>query len=214
MSSAARSALHKYSDAVLSTLRGIDVDALDPAAQLRFWSSLLDLPPVDDRALELGRGSLRFVPAEHPKTVKNRLHLDLASTSAQHQADIVGRARSLGAVPVDVGQRDVAWVVLADPEGNEFCVLEPRDEYLRRGPLAAVVIDARDPAAQARFWSATTGLAITRSQEVLASLAQDSSYFIEFIQVPTAKEAPNRVRLRVDGSAPPTDPEGNEISVS
>ncbi|MBO0681272.1 VOC family protein [Mycolicibacterium sp. S2-37] len=196
-----------------NSLRGVDIDAVDTAAQLRFWSTLLELSPVGDSALTLGPGTLRFVAAEHPKSVKNRLHLDLASTSGRHQAEIVERARGLGAVPVDVGQRDVPWVVLADPEGNEFCVLEPRDEYLGLGPVAAVVIDALDPTAQARFWAPTTGLPITREHEIYASLGQDGAYFVEFIRVPTAKDAPNRLRLRVEGPAPRSDPEGNEISV-
>jgi hypothetical protein len=64
--------------------------------------------------------------ASDPKTGKNRVHLDLASTSAAHQAELVGRLRDLGATPADVGQGDVPWVVLADPEGNELCVLSPR----------------------------------------------------------------------------------------
>jgi hypothetical protein len=56
-----------------------------------------------------------------PKTVRN-----LATTSAAHQADLVGRLADLGATPADVSQGDVSWTVLADPEGNEFDVLTPR----------------------------------------------------------------------------------------
>lgn len=196
-----------------NNLRGIDIDAVDPASQLQFWSALLDGVPTGITALPLGPGELRFVRIGAPKAAKNRLHLDLAATSATHQKALVDRARDLGAVPVDVGQRDVPWVVLADPEGNEFCVLEPREEYLGLGAVAAVVIDALDPAAQARFWSAQTGLAITRERDILASLAQEGSYFVEFIKVPAAKTAPNRVRLRVTGGRPGVhrDPEDNEF---
>lgn len=61
-----------------------------------------------------------------PKTVKNRLHIDLATTSEAHQADLVTRLQALGANRADVGQGDVPWTVMADPEGNEFCVLTPR----------------------------------------------------------------------------------------
>ena len=53
------------------------------------------------------------------------MHLDLDSRSADHQAAAVERLRAAGARPVDVGQRGVPWVVLADPEGNELCVLTP-----------------------------------------------------------------------------------------
>jgi len=69
---------------------------------------------------------LVFVPVPEPKTVQSRVHLDLAITSAEHQAALARRLQDLGARPADIGQRDVPWVVLADPEGNEFCVLSRR----------------------------------------------------------------------------------------
>ena len=81
------------------------------------------------------------------KTGQNRVHLDLATRSAAHQAAEVKRLLGLGAVPADIGQGDVPWVVLADPEGNEFCVLEPRAVYRDTGPVAAVVASCRDPVA-------------------------------------------------------------------
>lgn len=66
------------------------------------------------------------VPVPEAKTAaKNRVHLDLATTSAAHQAELVARLLALGATPADVGQGDVPWTFLADPEGNEFCVLAP-----------------------------------------------------------------------------------------
>jgi hypothetical protein len=57
-----------------------------------------------------------------PKTVKDRIHIDVNATDRE-QADEVERIIALGAKPVDIGQGDQTWVVLADPEGNEFCVL-------------------------------------------------------------------------------------------
>jgi hypothetical protein len=59
-----------------------------------------------------------------PKTVKNRLHLDLR---ADDQEAEVRRLEALGARRIDIGQGDVTWVVMADPEDNEFCVLCPRN---------------------------------------------------------------------------------------
>jgi Glyoxalase-like domain len=59
--------------------------------------------------------------------MKNRLHIDLAPGKDDDQEAEVRRLESLGARRIDIGQGDVAWVVLADPEGNEFCVLTPRD---------------------------------------------------------------------------------------
>jgi hypothetical protein len=65
------------------------------------------------------------VAVPDPETVQDRAHLDLATTSAAHQAELVGRLAELGATPADVGQGDVPWTVLADPEGNVFCVPSP-----------------------------------------------------------------------------------------
>ena len=58
--------------------------------------------------------------------MKNRLHLDLAPQAGDDQADAVTALRAAGATLADIGQGDVTWTVLADPEGNEFCVLTPR----------------------------------------------------------------------------------------
>lgn len=69
---------------------------------------------------------LVFVPVPERRTVKNRVHLDLATSSAEHQAELVGRLTNLGGKPIDIGQGDVPWAVLADPEGNEFCLLSSR----------------------------------------------------------------------------------------
>lgn len=71
--------------------------------------------------------SLTFVPVTDEKTVKNRLHIDLAPGPDDDQAAAVQALLDRGATRADVGQgADVTWVVLADPEGNEFCVLSPR----------------------------------------------------------------------------------------
>ena len=89
-------------------------------------SHLLD----ESRAIPLperGPGMV-FVPVPESKTLKNRLHIDLAPGPDDDQAAEVSRLESLGARRVEVGQSDkVSWAVLADPEGNEFCVLSPRD---------------------------------------------------------------------------------------
>ncbi len=92
------------------------------------------------------------VTVPEPERVKYRVHLELATTSAAHQAELVARLKDLGATPADIGQGDVPWTVLADPEGNAFCVLEPREIYQDTGPIAAVVADCADPRAMARFW--------------------------------------------------------------
>ena len=108
------------------------VDAADPEAQGRWWSEVLGWPmEVGDGevVLEPPVGSperdrapvLLFLAVPEGKQVKNRLHLDLRPDD---QAAEVARLEAMGARRVDVGQSDdVTWVVLADPEGNELCVL-------------------------------------------------------------------------------------------
>jgi len=66
-----------------------------------------------------------LVTVPDPETVKYRAHIELATTSVAQQAELVARLQDLGATPFDAGQGDVSWDVLADPEGNEFCVLSP-----------------------------------------------------------------------------------------
>jgi hypothetical protein len=137
------------------------------------------------------------IAVPEPKTVKNRVHLDLATTSAAHQAALVARLRDLGATPADVGQGDVPWTVLADPEGNELCVLEPRPGYRDTGPVAAVVVDCADPRAMARFWGEAMDWAVhqvTGDTAVLRS-ARGVGPYLEFIRVPGVKAVKNRVHL-------------------
>jgi hypothetical protein len=106
------------------------IDAHDPAALARFWAAVLDYDILFEDEEQVIVGSdvhrypgLCFLPVPDTKTTKNRLHIDLDPDDRDAE---VQRLVSLGAVPVDVGQGpEVSWVVLADPEGNEFCVLSP-----------------------------------------------------------------------------------------
>jgi hypothetical protein len=94
-----------------------------------------------------------------------------------------------------VGQGEVPWTVLADPEGNEFCVLEPRDVYRDTGPIAAVVVDSVDPRAMARFWGEAldwTLHEVTDEQARLRSGAGVGPY-LEFLRTPDVKTVPDRV---------------------
>ncbi|CAL9295671.1 VOC family protein [Streptomyces sp. SudanB25_2051] len=129
--------------------------------------------------------------------VKNRVHLDIATDSPARQAELVARLRALGATPADVGQGDVPWTVLADPEGNVFCVLEPREVYRDTGPIAAVVVDCADPRAMAAFWGEAidwTPHEVTDDRAVLRS-ARGNGPYLEFLRTPNAPAAPGRVHL-------------------
>jgi predicted enzyme related to lactoylglutathione lyase len=98
-----------------------------------FWSRALGWPLVWDQdqetAIRSPHGGPKITwggPPLRPKTAKNRLHLDLAPPADGDQQAEVDRLVSLGATRVDIGQGEVGWVVMADPDGNEFCVLTPR----------------------------------------------------------------------------------------
>ncbi|RCG29409.1 VOC family protein [Sphaerisporangium album] len=106
------------------------VDAADPVALGQWWSKALGWVVVNDAedeyeirmAVDILPG-LIFAPVPEKKEVKNRLHLDFRPEDQDAEVD---RLVALGARKVDVGQGDESWVVLADPEGNEFCILGPR----------------------------------------------------------------------------------------
>ena len=111
------------------------IDAADPERLANFWIAVLGWQPTGkyQGAIEIadpsgGRPSLTFVPDRNEKRGKNRLHVDLSPVGCE-QADEVERLIGLGARRADIGQGpDKPWVVLADPEGNEFCVLHDRVE--------------------------------------------------------------------------------------
>jgi hypothetical protein len=117
-------------------LVAVTFDAQDPTAQAAFWGSLLgrDVVPEAGGALVPGDDTqvgLRFVPATTVKSGRNRLHLHLTSASADDQQRTIETALSLGARPLDVGQLpEETHVVLADPGGDEFCVIEPDNTFL------------------------------------------------------------------------------------
>ncbi|MFE7397895.1 VOC family protein [Streptomyces sp. NPDC057557] len=111
------------------------VDTHDLPSLARFWCQVLDWKVLFEADDEIVIGAdksavpgITFVPVPEKKTVKNRLHIDLAPDD---QAVEVERIIGLGARRVEIGQgADVSWVLLADPEGNEFCVLTPKNSLI------------------------------------------------------------------------------------
>lgn len=106
------------------------VEATDPVALGRWWAGALGWVVVNDAADEYEiraapdrMPGLLFVPVPEKKTLKNRLHLDFRPDDRDAE---VARLLALGARRADVGQGEQPWVVLEDPEGNEFCVLASR----------------------------------------------------------------------------------------
>jgi hypothetical protein len=113
-------------------MQAITIDAADPAALSRWWASVLGWRVTyeddDQSVVEPPAGSpedgvvadLLFVKVDDAKAGKNRVHLDLRPDDRDAE---VARVEALGARRVDIGQGERSWVVLADPEGNEFCIL-------------------------------------------------------------------------------------------
>jgi len=114
-------------------LHHIVVDTHDLPGLARFWTQALGWKILSERDREIVIGpdesapvGMCFMPVPDAKTVKNRVHLDL-TTSAEDRDEEIERLLALGAGRVDVGQTGAeSWTVLADPEGNEFCVVRPK----------------------------------------------------------------------------------------
>ncbi|MEU4215243.1 VOC family protein [Actinoplanes sp. NPDC026623] len=115
------------------SLHHIVIDAHDLPALARFWAQMLNWRILSEREREVVIGAdetaqvgICFMPVTDRKSVKNRLHLDLTPGPDGRDAE-VDRILALGARRVDVGQAGTeSWTVLADPEGNEFCILRPK----------------------------------------------------------------------------------------
>ncbi|MCA2178923.1 VOC family protein [Nonomuraea glycinis] len=187
----------------------VNVKARDDVALGRFWAAALgwgmsseapgvtNLEPEGFAWPDPDAFYVDLVTVPDPETVKYRVHLDLATTSAAHQAELVARLRELGATPADVGQGDVPWTVLADPEGNVFCVLEPREIYRDTGPIAAVVVDCADPRAMARFWDEALDWTLHEVTDDHASLrsAKGVGPYLELLRTPGPPTVWNRIHL-------------------
>jgi predicted enzyme related to lactoylglutathione lyase len=119
-------------------LHHIVVDAHDLPGLARFWTEALGWKVLSERELEVVIGpdenapvGMCFMPVSEAKTVKNRVHLDLTTEAEDRDAEIA-RLMALGARRVDIGQTGKeSWTVLADPEGNEFCVVRPKTSLIR-----------------------------------------------------------------------------------
>jgi hypothetical protein len=142
---------------VTSHLVALCFDAHDPKRLARFWAGVLDrevaddgltLPPSDDTGF-----SIQFQATQEHKAGPNRMHFDLTSKSLEHQRRTVARCLELGARHIDIGQRpEEGQVVLADPEGNEFCVIEPGNKFLADcGVIGALNCDGSQEVGY--FWS-------------------------------------------------------------
>lgn len=181
-------------------------DANARVALARFWAAALGWEYGEDQGLSIvigGDGTLRrleFVTAPNEKQSANWMHFDLSSTSIEDQRATVERLVELGARHIDIGQGpDSEHFVLADPEGNEFCVLEPGNNFVYGGRLGSLTCDGSP--AVGYFWSEVLGWPLVWDQhDETAIRSRDGGQFITFGGPP--KHAKNRLHIDI---APPKD---------
>ncbi|MFJ9687957.1 VOC family protein [Streptomyces bacillaris] len=189
-----------------------------PSESARFWSEVLGRQPAGDT--DGGPGEdvvllppdgagfrIRFLPGQEPKTGGNRAHFDLTSTSPEDQRATVARALEHGGRHIDVGQTpEEGHVVLADPDGNEFCVIEPGNEFLAgTGFIGALACDGTQEVGY--FWSRALGWPLVWDQdEETAVQSPDGGTKITWGGPPVApKTGVNRLFLELtppDGIGP------------
>ncbi len=181
-------------------------DARDPRRLGRFWAGavgaevITNEPDIVEARLRLGEDfflDLRFPRVDSPSTAPARLHPDLAGGARQQE--VVQRLLGLGAEHVDIGQGAVPWVVLADPEGNAFCVMEDREVYRDTGPIAALPLDSADPERDAAFWAEITGWTPAAGTAGATTLRHPSGVgpLVELCPEPEPERGKNRLHLDV-----------------
>ena len=187
-------------------LIALDFDANDPLRLARFWADALgwnvgvesdgeiSVEPTDGTRFEL-----LFLPVPEPKVGKNRIHLDLTTTSVDDQDETVARLIELGARRIDVGQGpDDPHVVLADPEGNEFCIIEPENKFLAGcGRLGSITCDGSPEVGY--FWSEALGwpLVWDQDQETAIRAPDGTGPFITWGPPVAPKLGKNRLHLDI-----------------
>ncbi|MEJ2869619.1 VOC family protein [Actinomycetospora sp. OC33-EN08] len=202
-------------------LENVVRDARDPGALGRFWAATLGLtaltdePGVHEARLDLGDHylDLCFQQVADPSSSPARLHLDLRGGGEQQE--VVDRLLALGAVPVDIGQGDVPWTVLADPGGEPFCVMEDRPVYRQGGPLAGLPLHSADPERDAGFWAAVTGWERAEGTPGIPSLRHPSGDgpLLELCPEPAAKSGKNRIHVDVRAEASDADPAARVLAL-
>jgi catechol 2,3-dioxygenase-like lactoylglutathione lyase family enzyme len=226
-------------------LVAVRFDARDPARLADFWAGVLGREVIAEDAAGLLPGDrtqvgLRFAAAPGIKSGPNPVHLHLTSQDPERQAQTVQAVLDLGGRHIDVGQApDADYVVLADPEGNEFCVMDPGDTWLAgTGFLGEVTcVGSRavgffwrdvlgwplvwDRGEQTAIQSPQGGTKLSWDAEGMAPKAERNRQGFDLDTADPDAEVERLVRLgatRLDGSLGPirllADPDGNEFSVA
>jgi predicted enzyme related to lactoylglutathione lyase len=187
----------------LMRLENICWDARDPHRLGRFWAAALGAEPITN-APDLVEARLRLTDdvfldlcLQHvasPSASPARLHPDLSGGARQQET--VRRLLDLGAEHADIGQGEVPWVVLTDPEGNAFCVMEDREVHHDTGPIAALPLDSADPDRDAAFWAEITGWTPSADATTLRH-PSGVGPLLELCHEPEPKRGKNRLHLDV-----------------
>jgi predicted enzyme related to lactoylglutathione lyase len=191
----------------MARLVALSIGADDPPRLARFWAEALGwerdetgaaigLVPPDDTSF-----GIVFRPGPEPKVGRNRIHLDLMTTSVEDRDDLVHRLLAGGARPCDVGQTgDEGHVVLADPEGNELCVIDHENGFLAGcGRLGALSCDGSRSVGI--FWSRALGRPLVWDQGEETAIRDGSGPFITWGGGPELpKVGRNRLHLDVVAS--------------
>ena len=204
-----RSSLRSSQLVQYSALVALCFDANDPLRLARFWADALSWEVGDETRDEIRlvptdgtRFQILFLPVPEQKAGKNRIHLDLTTTSIDDQKETVARLVALGARHIDVGQgADDDHVVLADPEGNEFCVIEPHNSFLADcGRFGSITCDGTREVGC--FWSDALGWPLVWDQddETAIRAPDGTGPFITWGPPLAPKVAKNRLHLDI---APP-----------
>jgi hypothetical protein len=193
-------------------LENIVWDARDPHLLGRFWAAALGAEPITDepdgvearlRLTDEDFLDLCFQRVSSPSTAPARLHPDLLGGARRQE--VVRRLLDLGATHADIGQGAVPWTVLADPEGNAFCVMDDRDAYRDTGPIAALPLDSADPERDAAFWSGITGWIPVAPGATTLRHPSGVGPLLEICAEPEPSQGKNRLHLDVRRGAEDDD---------
>ncbi|MEU4196518.1 VOC family protein [Kribbella sp. NPDC026611] len=187
------------------TLHALTFDAHDPVRLAQFWAALMgrktegcDVLPDKDTQFRL-----RFVASDRVKDRANQMHFDLSSATPEAQQATVARALELGAKHIDIGQRpEELHVVLADPEGNEFCVVEAGNNFLANTDFIGA-LSSDGSQAVGYFWSKALDWPLVWDQdEETAIQSPQGGSKISWGGPPVNPKAPKN-RLHLDLATPP-----------
>jgi len=189
-----------------SQLVALCFDANEPLRLARFWAEALQWDVLDETADEItimptdgSKVRVLFLPVPEKKVSKNPIHLDLSTTSFEDQTEMVAKALAAGGEHVDIGQGpDEPHIVLADPEGNEFCILEPGNTFVdERGRLGSITCDGSKEVGH--FWSEALGwpLIWDQDEETAIRAPDGTGLFITWGPPIPSNTAKNRLHLDI-----------------